>query len=92
MNLGPVPEFVIKVNVMNQESGGSLRELFMDNALRTNLVVMVIIWSFCTFSFFVVPFYLETIPGNLFLMSTSTGIAEILASLICLTISHRFDS
>ena len=53
---------------------------------------MIIIWSFCTFSFFIVPYYLDTIPGNLYLMSSSTAIAEILASIICLMITGRYDT
>ena len=53
---------------------------------------MMIIWSFCSFSFFLVPYYLDTIPGNLYLMSSATAIGEIIASIICLTITHRFET
>lgn len=53
---------------------------------------MIVIWSFCSFSFFLVPYYLDTIPGNLYLMSSSTAIAEILSSVICLTITHKFET
>lgn len=53
---------------------------------------MIVIWSFCTFSFYLVPYYLDTIPGNLFLMSSSTAIAEILASIISLLIANRFET
>lgn len=71
---------------------GTLRELFSVAIFRRNLILMIIVWSFCTFSFFVVPYYLDTIPGNLFLMSTSTAVAEILASLICLAVTGRYDT
>ena len=57
-----------------------------------NLILMIVIWSFCTFSFYLVPYYLDTIPGNLFLMSTSTAVAEILASIISLVIANRFET
>lgn len=39
---------------------GSLKELFRISIYRRNLMFMVVIWSFCTFSFFVVPYYLDT--------------------------------
>ena len=71
---------------------GSLGELFSVSVFRRNLLLMIVVWSFCTFSFFVVPYYLDTIPGNLYLMSTSTAIAEILASIICLAITGKFDA
>lgn len=54
--------------------------------------MMLVIWSFCTFSFFIIPYYLDTIPGNLFLMSTSTAVAEILAAVICLLITNKFET
>jgi len=69
-----------------------MRELFSVAVFRKNLILMIIVWSFCTFSFFVVPYYLDTIPGNLFLMSSSTAVAEILASIICLAIAGRYDT
>jgi hypothetical protein len=54
---------------------------------------MVVIWSFCTFSFFVIPYYLEAIPdSNLYLMSTATGVAEILASIICLRMESVMET
>jgi hypothetical protein len=71
---------------------GSIRELFAVSVFRRNLLLMIVIWSFCTFSFFVVPFYLDTLPGNLFLMSSATAIAEVLASVICLLLTHKFDT
>lgn len=51
----------------------------------------MVIWSFCSFSFFLIPYYLDTIPGNLFLMSSATAVAEILSSLICLFITHNIE-
>jgi hypothetical protein len=53
---------------------------------------MIIIWSFCTFSFYLVPYYLDTLPGNLFLLSSSTAIAEIVASVVSLLITNRFET
>lgn len=47
---------------------------------------MVIIWSFCAFAFFLVPFYLSASldQENMFLMSLTIAIAEIISSFICL--------
>ena len=90
-SFAPSPDEVAEA--MNElQLSGSLKELFQVSIFRRNLILMIIVWSFCTFSFFVVPFYLDTIPGNLFLMSSSTAIAEILASIICLLATHKYDT
>jgi hypothetical protein len=71
---------------------GSLSELFGQPVFRRNLIVMVIIWSFCSFAFFLVPFYLATLDEkNMFLMSLALAIAEVLSSIICLTFVHGRD-
>jgi hypothetical protein len=78
---------------MNEmQLSGSIKELFGVSIFRRNLILMIIVWSFCTFSFFVVPYYLDTIPGNLFLMSSATAVAEIIASIICLLATHKYDT
>ena len=41
------------------------------------------IWSYGAVSFFLIPYYLATVKSNVFLMSTATAIAEIVASGIC---------
>jgi len=71
---------------------GTLKELFSTAVFRRNLLLMMVIWSFCSFSFFLIPYYLDTIPGNLFLMSSATAVAEILSSIICLCINHRYET
>ncbi len=71
---------------------GTLRELFAVVIYRKNLLFMLVIWSFCTFSFFIVPYYLDTLPLNLFFMSTSTAIAEIVAALICLLLTNSYET
>jgi len=43
-------------------------------------------WSYSSFSFFVVPFYLAKVDGNMYLFSLCTAIAEILSVLICLVV------
>jgi len=70
---------------------GTLKEMFETKVFRRNLILMMVIWSFCSFSFFLIPYYLDTIPGNLFLMSSATAVAEILSSLICLFITHNIE-
>lgn len=62
---------------------GKLSELFKISIYRRNLLLLMTIWSYGAFSFFLVPYYLATIKANVFLMSTMTAIAEIVASGIC---------
>ena len=71
---------------------GTLKELFGLAIYRRNLIIMVIIWSFCAFAFFLVPFYLSALnEQNMFLMSLALAIAEIISSIICLYFIHGKD-
>lgn len=66
---------------------GSLKELFSSALFRRNLIIMVIIWSFCAFAFFLVPFYMSVLEtSNMFLISLALALAEIIASVICLSL------
>jgi hypothetical protein len=49
---------------------------------------MLIIWSFGSFSFFLVPFYLESIEANFYALSLASEVSEILGSIICLGITR----
>merc|ERR1712032_925388 len=70
---------------------GTLRELFTIKVYRNNLFLMMICWSFSSWAFFVVPFYLAKIKGNMYLMSLMTAIAEIIATFICMYAIHGRD-
>jgi Na+/melibiose symporter-like transporter len=70
---------------------GTLRELCTIAVYRRNLLLMVVIWSFGAFSFFVVPYYIGTLPLNIYMMSTATAVGEIVSSIICLFVTHGRD-
>lgn len=70
---------------------GTLGELFGIKLYRNNLILMIICWSFSSWAFFVVPFYLGKIKGNMYLMSLMTAIAEIIATFICMFAIHGRD-
>ena len=75
-----------------EETGtGSLRELFGTRTYRNNLIIMTICWSFSSWAFFVIPFYLGEIKANMYLMSLSTATAEIIATFICMFAIHGRD-
>ena len=61
---------------------GSVRELLTIRVFRNNLIIMMICWSFSSWAFFVVPYYLGKIKGNMYLMSLMTAFAEIIATFI----------
>ena len=67
---------------------GTLRELWANKTLRINLMIMMVEWSFSSFSFFVVPFYLAKVDGNMYLFSLCTAIAELLSVAICLIVTY----
>lgn len=62
---------------------GTIKELFSVSIYRRNLILLMTIWSYGAFSFFLIPYYLATVKSNVFLMSTATAVAEIVASGIC---------
>ena len=68
---------------------GSLTELWQNKTLRTNLLIMMVEWSYASFSFFVVPFYLAKVDGNMYLFSVCTAVAELLSVIICLTVVNH---
>lgn len=52
---------------------------------------MMIIWSFGSFAFFMVPFYLKNVKGNIYYLSFATEFAEFLASVICFFIQKWME-
>lgn len=53
---------------------------------------MMIVWSFASFAFFLVPLYVGKIDLNLFLISICLAVAEIISSFICLYVTHKRDN
>ncbi len=51
---------------------------------------MTTVWSFGSFGFFFIPFYLDTIDGNTYLFSIFSGTAELLASIACIVMTRWF--
>ena len=62
---------------------GTIRELFFTAVYRRNVVIMIITWSFGSFAFFMVPFYLKNVKANIYYLSLATEVAEFLASVVC---------
>ena len=57
--------------------------------MKSNLICMVIIWSFGSFAFFLVPYYLSSIKGaDIYALSLATEFAEFVASIICIFITR----
>lgn len=71
---------------------GTIRELFSIKVYRNNLIIMMIIWSFASFAFFLVPLYIGEADLNLYLISICLAVAEIISSFICLFITHTRDN
>jgi hypothetical protein len=52
-------------------------------------MVMMVIWSFGSFAFFMVPYYLTTIKNSdIYTLSIATEVAEFLASVLCVFITR----
>jgi len=52
---------------------------------------MILNWSFGTFGFFLIPFYIATVNGNIFIIAMAMGAAEILASIATSIVSKYFS-
>jgi Na+/melibiose symporter-like transporter len=62
---------------------GTFIELLKIAVYRRNIAIMMIIWSFGSFAFFMVPFYLKNVKANIFMLSLATETAELLGSILC---------
>ena len=70
---------------------GSYLELFSIPVYRKNVFIMMIIWSFGSFAFFMVPYYLKNVKADIYNLSIATEVAEFLASVACLYIQERME-
>jgi len=70
---------------------GNLLELFSVGVLRKNLLILLLVWSYTAFAYYLIPFYVGTIPSNMFLLMLCVAIAEIVGGLLCLCIVKRFN-
>ena len=56
-------------------------ELVKNKIYFKNLIIMMVVWSFGSFGYFMIPYYLETLNGNVFVFVIATALAEILAAI-----------
>ena len=63
---------------------GTLKELFSDHALLKNLFVVSIIWAFTSFTYYLIIFKLKSLPGDIFINSTFTSLANAVGHFTCL--------
>ena len=70
---------------------GTLKELFSVKVYRNNLLIMVIVWSFSSFAFFLVPLYIGNEELNLFMISLCLSTAELISAALCIYITHGRD-
>ena len=52
---------------------------------------MMIVWSFGSFAFFMVPYYLKNVKADIYSLSLATEVAEFLASILCLFVQEKMD-
>jgi OCT family organic cation transporter-like MFS transporter 4/5 len=70
---------------------GTVRELFFIPVYRRNIIIMMITWSFGSFAFFMVPFYLKNVKANIYYLSLSMEGGEFLASVVCVFIQRWIE-
>jgi Na+/melibiose symporter-like transporter len=70
---------------------GSLCELLRNSVYRNNLLIMMIMWSYGSFSFFLIPYFLATFDSNMYLMAISIYCGALLSSFIILSLVGKVD-
>lgn len=82
----PIPPPGMNTEQDPMELKGTLGELCGIAVFRKNLMLLVVVWSFGAFAFFIIPFYIGDLPLNIYMMDTSTGIAQILAAFLAMSL------
>ena len=55
------------------------KEMFYDPKLKSNLIGAVILWSMCSFNFYMLTFFMKYFPGNIFENSLCFAVSDLLA-------------
>ena len=84
-------EYLIEERRSVKELKGNISELWKKKLYRNNLIVMTFIWSFGSFGSFLIPFYLTSLSGNIYLYAIFSAIAEVMASIVCALVTKKFS-
>ena len=58
-----------------------------DKTVIRNVILMTVIWSFGSFAFFMIPFYLDEVQvSDIYIMSFAMELAELISGFICVAI------
>lgn len=66
--------------------------MWIGRANRRNLILVVLFWSFASFSYYSVSFYMKYSPGNVFLNFGILGAGDFIAALTVTLIIKYFDT
>src|SRR5450830_889697 len=70
----------------------SLRELFYDSNLRSNMIFACIIWSCSMFNFYLITFYLKYFPGSIFKNSIYFAMADFISFVVSGTLLKKTNA
>ena len=54
-------------------------------------MIMMVTWSFASFAYFMVPFYLKNVKGNFYHLTLASESAELTAAIACTHIQKRMS-
>ena len=69
---------------MNESNSKVLRDnrgLCSNKTNMLNLIIMTILWGITTLNYYEIAFYMKYIPGNLYINTSASSVAEIAAYL-----------
>ena len=70
---------------------GSIKELFRNKTHFCNLIIMIINWCMCSFSYYVIGFFVKYFKGNMYTNAIMMGLADLSATFI-IKIAQSFVS
>jgi len=68
---------------------GTIKDLWAERLYRINLLSMIVIWSFGTFAFFMVPYYLGSIKADFYLLNLSSEMGEFIGVAVTFPIASK---
>ena len=69
----------------------NFKDLCTNSTYFKNLILMTIIWSFGTFSFFMLPNYFTLMKGNVYILQLASEFGEFLANFFTLLLARLID-
>lgn len=73
-----------------KEDERSIGFYLKQKAVRVNLLVMAYMWANCSFSYYMIVYYLKYLPGNIYNNSFASGCSDLIAIVLAGVLYSRY--